>query len=189
MKTQIKQTIAKLSALAFMFALVVGVTPSDAADDNPDDNDVLINAKVLASLQLTVDADQVDIQVDPDVNSGSNMSGGVVTDKTTTTVSTNNLAGYQLQIQLNGTGTGNTSAISSTSGTTTTENNFGYALNDDTISNLKAFDSTAEEISGSAHWNPTNGHDQDIYYYLNVNYTVPADTYQGTVTYTAVTLP
>jgi len=162
MKTQIKQTIAKLSALAFMFALVVGVTPSDAADDNPDDNDVLINAKVLASLQLTVDADQVDIQVDPDVNSGSNMSGGVVTDKTTTTVSTNNLAGYQLQIQLNGaevnssaqldgTGTGNTSAISSTSGTTTTENNFGYALNDDTISNLKAFDSTAEEISGSAH--------------------------------------
>ncbi len=199
MKTQIKQTIAKLSALAFVFALVVGVAPrSDAETD--DTREVQINAQVLASLQLEVDSGSVVIQVDPDVNDGSNMSGGIVTDKTTTTVNTNNLAGYKLQIQLegqevstgaqlDGTGAGNDVAISSTSGATTIENNFGFALNDPNITTVTKFENVATDIAGSGLATPTNSDTEDIFYYLNVDYTVPADNYQGKVTYTAVTLP
>ena len=199
MKTQIKQTIAKLSALAFVLSLAVGVVPSQAA--NPEL--VLINAEVLASLNLSVDANLVEITVDPDVNSGTNMSGGVITagDSTTTTVSTNNFAGYKLQISLGGAevstgaqldGSGTTASIAA--GDFNTENTFGYALNTATGTTVDAFTNGSADIEyvgtaiKSGLGTSTNSDSETIYYYLNVDHTKAADTYKGTVTYTALTL-
>lgn len=193
MKTQIKQTIAKLSALAFIFSLVVVAAPADAATD--DTRDVTINATVLASLQLEVNAANVDITVDPDVNGGTNATGGVVADSTTTTVNTNNQDGYKLTISLAGAQTGaasldaqNITGASIVAGNFADENTFGFALNTSTASTVTAFNSVASNITGAGLGAPTNGHNETIYYYLNVDYTTPADIYQGTVTYTAVAL-
>ena len=193
MKTQIKQTIAKLSALAFVFALVVGVAPSNAEID--DTRTVDINAVVAASLQLQVDTGAVTINVDPDVNDGKNANtGGVVTDSTTTSVQTNNQAGYELSIKLAGATNTGTAVLDSTTLTTpvsinagdyNSENTFGFALGTSTGTTVTPFTNTSDVIAGSQHGQATNNHDQTIYYYLNVDYTIPADTYAGTVTYTA----
>lgn len=202
MKTEIKQSIAKLSAIAFLFALVVWVAPSsDAATDAS--RDVQINAEVLASLQLSVDAASVDIQVDPDVDSGQNWTAGSGVDATSQsvlTVSTNNDAGYNLSIELAGaTATG--SAVLDGSGTTTntipsfatatgsrtTENRFSYATGSGETT-TRQFTSSTAVIPGAGLGNETNSNSDTIYYYLNVDHTTPADTYKGTVTYTAATL-
>lgn len=199
MKTQIKQTIAKLSALAFVFALIVWVAPSQAAEDA--EEAVEINAEVLLSLQLAVDENIVNIEVDPDVNSGSNLSGSTVVagSSTTTTVNTNNQAGYKLQIKLagkdtpgeavlDGSGATNSTKIGSVSGATSVDNNFGFAYDDSGIAAVTEFKNDSTDIATSGLSTPTNGEDETIYYYLNVDYTIPADTYKGTVTYTAMAL-
>lgn len=210
MKTQIKQTIAKLSALAFVFATVIAVAPQSEAETDAV-REVQINAEVVASLQLQVDSGSVLLEVDPDVNEGTNMTGGTATasgsitggtivpgDYTTTSVQTNNIDGYKLQIQLNGHSTTGSAVLdgANVANTTTipagdfsTENTFGFALESNTGSNVTAFTNSATDIDGSDYGQSTNNHDQDIYYYLNVDYTIPADTYQGKVTYTAVVLP
>lgn len=204
MKTQIKQTLAKLSALAFMFALVVGVAPQSSALVDAT-REVAINAEVVDSLQLEVDSGTVNIQVDPDVDAGQNWSGtGAVdaTSTTQTTVNTNNEGGYKLQIKLVGaTATG--TAVLDGSGTTTntiptfgtqtgaraSENIFSYALNDDDATNTVQFTNASTDIYPQAGLtSATNSDTEDIYYYLNVDYTTESDTYKGTITYTAVTL-
>lgn len=210
MKTQIKQTIAKLSALAFVFAMVVSVAPkSSAIIDGPETVDV--NAVVAASLQLQVDTGAITLNVDPDVQEGTNMTGGTasagsitggtVSDSTTTSVQTNDNDGYRLWIQLNGqTTTGSAvldgAATSETivAGDYSTENTFGYALTESGASTVDIFQPTAtviENLAGNDEaglHEETNNHDETIFYYLNVDYTVPADTYQGTITYTASVL-
>lgn len=195
MKKEIKKTIAKLSTVALMFAMVVSVAPqSDAATDNI--RTVDINAEVLSSLQLVVDADTVNITVDPDVNGGSNMSGGVVSDSTTTTVNTNNFAGYKLAIALAGAET-KTGAVLDGSGTTASiatgdfasENTFSFALNNAAATgSTTLFTYANADITGSGLGQSTNSNQETISYYLNVDYTTPADVYKGTVTYTAIAL-
>lgn len=199
MKTEIKKTIAKLSAVALMLAMVVSVAPqSDAAETS---ENVQINAAVLATLNLAVDAATVNISVDPDVNNGTNMSGGVVSDSTTTEVSTNNFAGYKLQIKLAGAASTGSAVLDGqnttdviTAGDFATENTFGFALNAANAATVDTFTSVNADIyeldntTLSGLGTATNQDFETVYYYMNVDHTKAADTYQGTVTYTAMTL-
>lgn len=139
------------------------------------------------------------LEVDPDIDLGQNWTGtgGEVSEKTTIEVKTNAQNGYNLMISLSG-NTATSSAvldgqtltgsqISSSSGDRiTNENNFAFALNASGSTTVTNFVNTPTQVIGAGSSGATNSFIDYIYYYLNINYTTPADTYLGTVTYTAV---
>jgi len=146
-----------------------------------------------------VDSGSVLLEVDPDVQLGQNWTGtgGAVSEKTEVEVKTNAQNGYNLMISLAGnTATGSAvldgqtltgSQISSTSGSrVTVENNFTFGLNTGSAATVTAFQSTATQVSAAGSATATNSYIDNIFYYLNIDYTTPSDTYMGTVTYTAV---
>ena len=160
---------------------------------------VELNIDVQQSLQLSVDSGAVLLSVDPDVQLGQNWdgTGGAVTEKTDVTVKTNAQSGYNLMISLAGNtatgsavldGTTNTgNQITSSSGNrVSVENNFSFAVNSGSTATGTAFTNSATQVSGAGTSAPTNSFVDEIFYYLNIDYTTPSDTYQGTVTYTAV---
>ncbi len=160
---------------------------------------VELNIDVQQSLQLSVDSGSVLLEVDPDVQLGQNWSGtgGAVSEQTEVTVKTNARSGYKLMLSLAGytnsgsavldgtTNTGNT-ITSLTGDRVSTENNFSFARGTGTLATGMAFSSTATELIGAGSSGPTNAFLDRIFYYLNIDYTTPSDTYKGTVTYTAV---
>jgi hypothetical protein len=160
---------------------------------------VEVNVNIDQALQLSVDSGSVALSVDPDVQLGQNWigTGGTVMENTAVEVKTNADGGYNLLISLAGnTATGSAvldgqtltgSQITSSSGNrVTAENNFSFALNSSGSTSVTEFQNSATQVSGAGTVNPTNSWTDLIYYYLNVDYTTPADTYLGTVTYTAV---
>ena len=160
---------------------------------------VEINVDIEQSLQLAVDSGSVALSVDPDVQLGQNWdgTGGIVTEKTTLSVKTNALNGYSVLVQLAGntatgsavldgaTNTGN-SITSTTGDRVATENNFSFAAGSGALTTGTAFTNSATTMAGVGDSAPTNLSTDDIFYYLNVDYTKPADVYRGTVTYTAL---
>lgn len=66
------------------------------------------------------------------------------------------------------------------------ENNFAFGVNSGSSANVTAFTNASKTVSGAGLNVPTNANTDNIFYYLNVDYTTPADIYKGTVTYTAV---
>ena len=79
------------------------------------------------------------------------------------------------------------SQITSTTGNrVATENNFTLVANTSTSATVTAFTNSSTAVADTGDTGPTNNSVDDIYYYLNVDHTTPADTYKGTVTYTAV---
>ena len=83
------------------------------------------------------------------------------------------------------TDTGNT-ITSTTADRVNQENNFSFSTNTGTGTTGTQFTNTTTQISGVGTNAPTNAFVDSIFYYLNIDYTTPSDTYQGTVTYTAV---
>lgn len=160
---------------------------------------VQLNANVDQALQISVDASNVDIEVDPDVQLGQNWigTGGNVNHKTRVEVKTNAFSGYNLLIKLNG-NTADTlavldglnysgSQITSTAGDRIShENNFSFALNNSGATTTNAFQNTSTIINGAGLSTTTNSHINNIYYYLNVDYALTNDQYRGTIVYTAV---
>ena len=120
-----------------------------------------------------------------------------MTEKTDVTVMTNAESGYNLMISLAGntatgsavldgtTDTGNT-ITSTTADRVDEENNFTFALNSGSTGTGTNFLNTSTQVSGAGTSAPTNSYLDSIYYFLNIDYTTPSDTYLGTVTYTAV---
>lgn len=159
---------------------------------------VQLNAEIAQSIQIATNSGSVNIQVDPDTQLGQNWVGtdGLVSDKSEIEVKTNAFNGYSILVQLAGaTSTGSAvldgdevnSQIASNSGErNTTENNFTFALNVADATNVLGFENTAQSVIGSGLGAPTNSHIDTFYYYLNVDHTLPQDTYRGTITYTAV---
>lgn len=158
-----------------------------------------VSIDIQQSLQLSVDSGAVLLEVDPDVQYGQNWdgTGGLATEKTDVTVKTNAQLGYKLMISLVGNtatgsalldGTMNTgNQITSTNGDrVNTENNFSFATNSGSYVIGEAFTPDSTQISEAGLSTPTNQNTDEIYYYLNVDYSLPSDTYKGTVTYTAV---
>ncbi|MFH1546523.1 MAG: hypothetical protein ABIE14_04050 [Patescibacteria group bacterium] len=173
-------------------------------------NQVRVRAVVAEALILTIDDTTVNLNVDPSVDDGEDFS-----QKTILTAKTNARTGYKIQAklagaenlssaQLDGTDTGNTSAITG-GNAETTENLIGYlAYNSEetsktkavlksegtpvafaaaTAANLTLYDGTANGVEATA---PTNSQKHTIYYALNVDYLTPAGTYEGTITYVAL---
>ena len=160
---------------------------------------VQLNAQVDQSLQIAVDSGAVALQVDPDVQLGQNWTGtsGLVTEKSAVEVKTNANNGYSLMIKLagntatgsavlDGSGTSANQITSSTGNRVTTENNFAFKLTNSGSSTVDNFTNSSTTISGAGLSSPTNANTDNVYYYLNVDYTTPSDDYKGTVTYTAV---
>lgn len=158
-----------------------------------------LNVNIDQSLQIEVDSGSVILNVDPDIDLGQNWvgTGGEVTEKTVVEVKTNAQNGYNLMIELSGnTATGSAvldgetltgSQITSTSGDrVTNENNFTFALNASGSTTVTNFVNTATQISGAGSSGATNSYIDTIFYYLNIDYSTPADTYKGTITYTAM---
>ena len=158
-----------------------------------------VNIQVDQSLQISVDSGSVALQVDPDVQLGQNWAGtgGVVTEKSAVEVKTNANNGYSLLIKLagntatgsavlDGSGTSANQITSSTGNRVTTENNFAFKLTNSGATTVDDFTNASTAISGAGLSSPTNTNIDNIYYYLNVDYTTPSDDYKGTVTYTAV---
>jgi len=173
-------------------------------------SEVRVRAVVSEALILTISDTAVDLEVDPSVADGEDFS-----QYTVLTAKTNANTGYKIQAklsgaensssaQLDGTDTGNSSAITS-GDAESTENKIGYyAYNSQetaktkatlksegtpvafaaaTAANLSLYDGTASGVEATA---PTNEQKHTIYYALNVDYLTPAGTYEGTVTYVAL---
>ncbi len=173
-------------------------------------NTVSVTATVAEALILTIGSTSVNISVDPSVSDGEDFS-----QKTVLTAKTNAFSGYKIQAklagaevagsaQLDGTDTGNTSAIVA-GDSRTTENRLGYiAYNSDatktqaqlesdatnaqtfaasTAANLTLYDGTADGVGNSS---STNEQLHTVYYALNVDYLTRAGTYEGTITYVAL---
>ena len=173
-------------------------------------SEVKVRAVVAEALILTINDTGVDLEVDPSVADGEDFS-----QYTILTAKTNANSGYKIQAklsgaensssaQLDGTDSGNSSAITS-GDAESTENRIGYyAYNSQetaktlatlksegtpvafaaaTAANLTLYDGTASGVEATA---PTNEQKHTIYYALNVDYLTPAGTYEGTVTYVAL---
>lgn len=158
-----------------------------------------MTAEVQQSLQLSTNSGSINIQVDPDVQQGQNWvgTGGIVSDYSNLIVQTNANNGYNLQVKLSGfTATGTAvldgsgtpaNQITSTSGARlTNENNFSFALGNSGSTTTSQFTNVSVQISGAGLAGPTNQNIDSIYYYLNVDHTLPNDIYKGSVTYTAI---
>lgn len=172
-------------------------------------NEVTVRAVVAETLILTIDDTTVNLNVDPSVDDGEDFS-----QKTILIAKTNARTGYKIQAklagvesalaQLDGTDTGNTSAITG-GDAEATENRIGYyAYNSEETSKTKttlksegtpaAFAAvTAANLtlySGATNGveltEPTNEQKHTIYYALNVDYLTPAGTYEGTIMYVAL---
>ena len=173
-------------------------------------NEVIVRATVAEALILTIDDTTVNLDVDPSVEDGEDYS-----QRTILTAKTNANSGYKIQAklagaenaslaQLDGTDTGNTSAITG-GDAESTENRFGYlAYNSEetskskatlksegtpaafaasTAANLTLYDGTAD---GVEYTGPTNEQKHTVYYAFNVDFLTPAGTYEGTITYVAL---
>jgi len=172
-------------------------------------NTVSVTATVAEALILTLGSTSVNLNVDPSVYDGEDFS-----QKTVLTAKTNSVSGYKIKAklsgaenassaQLDGTDTGNTSAIAS-GNARTTENKLGYiAYNADVTKSQAQLESDATNAqtfaagtvadltlyTGSGNIEataPTNEQDHTVYYALNVDYLIPAGTYEGTITYVAL---
>jgi hypothetical protein len=173
-------------------------------------NEVTVRAVVAEALILTINDTGVDLTVDPSVDNGEDFS-----EYTILTAKTNANSGYKIQAklagaeqnssaQLDGTDSGNSSAITG-GNAETTENRLGYyAYNSEetsksratlksegtpvafaaaTAANLTLYSGSANGVEATA---PTNEQKHTIYYALNVDYLTPAGTYEGTITYVAL---
>ncbi len=173
-------------------------------------NSIRVRATVAEALVLTIDDATVDLNVDPSVDSGEDYS-----QKTILTAKTNANTGYKIQAklagaenpalaELDGTDAGNTAVITS-GNAKSTENRFGYIAynsteNSKTKTELKAEGTPAAFAAGTAanlalyngtandvgYAGPTNSQTHTIYYAFNVDYLIPAGTYEGTITYVAL---
>lgn len=171
----------------------------------PHDNTVSISAHVAEALILSIDDTTINLSVDPSINDGRDFS-----QKNTLAVSTNAADGYVIQARLQdvfgASGTGNARLANGsnyiTSGdAVSTENRLGYiAYNSDAsksqaqllaendteyFSNLDSNLKIADGVSNVA-GTITNSTVHTVYYGLNVDYTVAAGDYSGTITYTAL---
>lgn len=153
-------------------------------------NDVSINAEVFEALTMGIDSNEIDLAVNPAVNSGEDYSK-----YNTITVSTNAGSGYAIKgkqdngAALDGPGTNTIASGNPVS----TENTFGYVVDPGTPgsptighgfsdTDTTLLDESSANVGGTA---PTNSDSFDVYYLLNVDYLTPAGEYLGTVTYTA----
>lgn len=152
----------------------------------------IINAVVTEALLMTINTPTIQLHVDPAVNNGEDIS-----QYTGITTVTNALNGYSIYGKLdNGNGQARLGTGTAYIASGTTENTFGFeALNaayasnhvvtpDTSFSNNSSVISSHSSIIGFP--NPTNAQEHTIYYDLNVDYTVPAGSYGGTITYTAI---
>lgn len=155
-------------------------------------NAVSINAIVSEALIMTIHNNTVAFEIDPSVNNGEDKS-----QYTLLTAASNALNGYHIYGSLDdGTGTARltngTSYITSGTG----ENNFGFEAKNATYSSGESvipdasFSNSATMLASNSTniglTHPTNAQQHTIYYDLNVDYTTPAGSYSGVITYTAI---
>ncbi|MBU1089608.1 hypothetical protein KKF38_02340 [Patescibacteria group bacterium] len=142
------------------------------------DNSFSVTAVVDEALIMTIDAAAINLRVDPSVNAGIDQ-----TQSSTLTVSTNSVS-YTIsssltntnKLCLDGTCAANAEITSATSGENTFAFNTTAAGAGDT-----AFGSNV--VTAANGYTNSTGH--TIYYDLDVDYTIKAGTYTGTITYTA----
>lgn len=151
-----------------------------------------IYAVVTEALVLQINNGTIALTADPSVNNGEDTN-----DYTVLNVASNALSGYKIYGKLDdGSGNARLSFGSNHIASGTGENSLGfiatnaayssgYSVSADTaLSNS----STMLHSNGSdiGYPNTTNNQNHTIYYDLNVDYTTPAGTYAGTITYTAI---
>jgi hypothetical protein len=157
-------------------------------------NTVAVDAVVAEALVLTIGDTTLNLLADPSVNNGQDL-----TQSTILTISSNAYAGFMIQGALADTGSVANQIKGATHAATingtpdgNTDNYFRVASSASslgggtTVANTAFAGTTTLYTSAAAGAALTNSDTVTLNYDLNVDYTKPADTYQGTITYTAV---
>lgn len=154
--------------------------------------DVSITAWVTEALIFTLDHAQITLEAAPSINNGSDKS-----QYNELTVASNAINGYSIYGRIDdGNGLASLSNgnyhIESGIGT----NTLGLEIKNAAYSSAEVVqeDTYLQNVSTILHSNginigkasPTNGQQHTIYYNLNVDYTIPAGVYTGTITYTVL---
>lgn len=170
---------------------------SGVADIAISGQDVALNVNLQEALIISIDTGAIVLNLDPDVQFGQNWvgTGGAVTQKNTISVSTNNGGGYALYVSLSGNTATGSAVLDGLNGTgnqiltgdaKNTENRFGWALND-LASSVNPFGSASAPVStGIGSSGRVENDENNIFYYLNLDYRQSSDIYRGTITYTII---
>lgn len=157
------------------------------------DNTVAVTAEVLEAIIMTLDKNAINLQADPAVNGGEVDS----TESNTFSISSNAAGGFELQQEIDGALTGAThGATIANDNTPGAENIFAYNLDgsgEDSafsttaastgITDLTATDAGSQTAVGGRN---VGTFEDTVHYYLNIDFSTPADTYDGAITYTIV---
>jgi hypothetical protein len=161
-------------------------------------NTVSVLATIAEALILTINDVTLNLNADPSANNGQD-----TTQKTVLSVSSNAFGGFLIQAALADTGATANQLLGANHGAALTSNGGvdNYFRVASTVEAATGTDSLAggTPVANTAFSGTTtvytaaaagaalkNDSDIDVNYDLNVDYTTPADTYAGTITYTAV---
>jgi hypothetical protein len=201
-KTRINMKQLQKSKIAFgVFAtaavVTLGTSVFTSAFATTETSTGVVEVAVDETLTITLSEDVVLIEADAATN------GGFAQGSTQVTVGTNNQTGASLTVQMDaannnllGTGT-NTSVIASTSTTTLGTNTWGYeaflsggsasGLWNAMPTNTSSPDVIFSDLDSGAGINAPGSTTWTFNFGTQIDYTLPADTYSGTILYTATT--
>jgi hypothetical protein len=150
---------------------------------------VSVNAVVQEALIMTVDANIVNLVVDPSVNNGQDKG------QSSTLVIATNAESYNIEAKIDNGVNANASLYNADAGTeifsntyaaaNNNENYFGFTLTPGSDADV-AFGTAGANLFGAPQAGITNSNAHSVYYDLNVDYLTQAGLYEGTVYFTAV---
>jgi len=191
---QFKKSKIAFDVFAASAIVTLGATAFSAAFAAEDSDTQIINVAVDESLTITIHDDAIDLFPSASVDNGLATSNGDVT------VGTNNALGASLYIEMD-----SSMASNSLVGQTVSSNTIAPTASTTLGNNTWGYEAYAANSSATGTWSavPVSGSPTEIYgsgvfgtpgeltyrfeYGTKVDFALPADTYSGTVLYTATT--